>query len=91
MENNETKTIEKSTNENEKREKYRTKIDEKLHVFWNFDFRGVLAGLWEAKMPGIISDVDFLERSVEWRRPIAKLDSSELQLEYRKIPYAGHP
>ena len=46
---------------------------------------------WRPKWPGGIVYEDFWERSVEWRRPIAKLESSEYSLEYGKIPYAGHP
>ena len=28
----------------------RTKIDEKLHVFWDIDFGGVLGGFWAAQI-----------------------------------------
>ena len=38
-----------------------------------------------------IYDEDFGGRTVEWRRPIAKLEYDEYSLEYRKITYAGHP
>ena len=33
----------------------------------------------------------FGQRSVEWRRPLAKLEYDEYSLEYRTVPYAGHP
>ena len=34
----------------------------------------------EAKIPRIIWHVDFLERSVEWRRPLAKPEPGEFSL-----------
>ena len=43
----------------------------------------------EAKMLKLIWDVDFLERSVEWRRPLAKLEPGELSLELGTVSYAG--
>ena len=30
--------------------KIRAKIDEKLHVFWDIDFKAILNGFWEAKI-----------------------------------------
>ncbi len=34
---------------------------------------------------------DFGARAAECARPIAKLEYDEYSLEYRKVPYAGHP
>ena len=46
----------------------------------------------EAKMARVKLYVDFLERSVEWRRPLAKPESSEFSLgELVTVPYASHP
>ena len=33
--------------EDRKNEKHQAKIDEKSHVFWNFDFDRILEGFWE--------------------------------------------
>ena len=55
------------------------------------DFRGQNSDFGSrSSLPMLILDPQ-KERSVEWRRPIAKLESSEYSLELRKIPYAGHP
>ena len=39
--------------EDRKNEQHQAEIDEKSHVFWNFDFRWVLGGFWEAKNLGL--------------------------------------
>ena len=46
---------------------------------------------WRPKKPNIKLHVDFLARSVEWRRPVAKLESSGFSRRLEKSHTPGHP
>ena len=47
--------------------------------------------IWEANVVQIIFHVVFLEKSVEWRGPLAKLESSELDWNLEKFHTPRHP
>ena len=46
---------------------------------------------WRPKWTRIILYRDFLERTVEWRTPVAKLEPSGFSLEIGKVSHACHP
>ena len=49
------------------------------------------ARFWRPKKPGAKLYVDFLARSVEWRRPVAKLESTGFSVRLEKSHTPEHP
>ena len=49
--------------ERQKKEKRRTKIDDKSYVFWDFDFGWILGGGWGAKILNFRTFFDVLAMS----------------------------